>query len=262
MRSVLAHIFIWADRSVAFIIKGVQVLHRGFWLGLLSRQSLHQVARLQYSRWERYQSDTHNLDGFFDWERAVNDKYFSDSQLILIAAAGGGREVIAFAKEGREVTAFDCVHELVEYSRELLQGQGLSAKLIYGAPDEVPSALDVYDGIIVGWGAYIHISGRDTRIRFLQDLRMHLVDGGSILLSFFVRKSESKRMHWERYIANTIRKLTLREQDVELGDVLDGTLDHYFTESEIRAEMSEAGFKVVEYSESPFGYAIGSKSAS
>jgi hypothetical protein len=218
---------------------------------------LQAIAIRQYDRWKLYKSDNHNLAGLFAWETVVIEQYFGDCHSVLIGATGGGREAIALARNGVEVTAFDCQPKLVEAAEALLRAEGLEAQFTIADPDQVPEGLGIYDGLILGWGAYIHIIGKENRVRFLRQFREHIEVGSPLLLSFFVRKADSRKMRFIQSIANTIRRLRRSDERVELGDTLNGTFDHYFSEEEIRNELHAAGFAVEIFEDSPFGHAVG-----
>lgn len=232
-------------------------LHEGIWLGFLSRRMLHRVAEYQYTAWNRYRDESYNQSGFVRWEQDVLERFFTDIDSVLVAAAGGGREVLALRRTGYAADGFDCVRVLVEAGIELLERQGIPARLAVARPDEVPDGFAGYDGVIVGWGGYMHIQGRERRIEFLHELHSRMKRGGPLLLSFFTRPVTGRRYVLVRAIANGIRAVRFATERLETGDRLDRTLDHHFTETEIRAEMEAAGFEMVFYSEEGYGHAVG-----
>ena len=64
-------------------------------------------------------------------------------------------------------------------------------------------------------------------------------------------------MRWIFKIASVLRRVRRSNEPVEIGDTLDGTFDHYFTEEEIKAELEAAGFEMIHYAADPFGHAVG-----
>lgn len=252
-----AEIFCVIDCWVGRLLKALQTIHQGFWLGLMDRKALHHLAKLQYAVWTKYQDHDYNLSGLLSWEEAALDRYFSECRSVLLGAAGGGREIIALSQRGIQVDAFECNNILVESCRRLLAAEGISAKVIVSLPDQVPEDFGTYDGLIIGWGGYIHIAGRETRVRFLKQLHHHVFTSGPILLSFFTRNPESRQLRWIFTIARIIRYLRRARERVEPGDNLSGTFDHHFTREEIQSELEDAGFHLVYYSETPYGHAVG-----
>jgi hypothetical protein len=229
-------------------------------MGLLDRDRFNALSEAQYSRWATYLDESHNLSGLNGWEQRVLDQYFSECESILVGAAGGGREVIALNRSGYRVEAFECCKPLYEICRALCGPLGRDVRIMLGEPDEVPPGLGIHSGALVGWGGYMHICGRERRIGFLRQLRGHLKTDAPILLSFFVRSANARRHYWVKLIANGVRMLRFCGERVELGDVLQDTFDHWFTEEEIRGELEEAGFALIGFFRQPYGHAVGKAS--
>lgn len=254
MRGVLFH---HADRVLAAALKAIRVAHEGVWLGIMDRDALDRATALYYRRRPGYRDPRYNESGLHGWEERVLDRHFGDCSSVLVGAAGGGREVVALCGRGLRVAAFERSPELVEFCRGLLESAGLAAEVVLSPPGEAPAGDEIFDGVIVGWGAYMHIPGRDARVRFLRQLRNRIRTGGPILLSFFARKKDSRRDVWIQRIARTIRRLRLSREPVEVGDSVSGSFDHYFTREEVAAELAAAGFRLELYDPEPFGHAVG-----
>src|ERR1019366_870404 len=133
----------------------------------------------------------HNLSGLLPWERETIDRFFRPSSRILVAASGGGRELIALHRLGFEADGFDCTPNLVETSRRLLQELGIPSTVTLCPPNDVPRELTPYDSFIVGWTAYMHIPGSVRRIAFLRKVHGLLPPEAPILVSFWVREETS-----------------------------------------------------------------------
>lgn len=238
------------------ILAAMRVLHEGWWLGILADDDFDALAGIQYTRWPHYRDDDYNASGLKEWEaRAIRD-HFPGKGALLVGAAGGGREVVALARLGYRVDAFDCVEPLVEYCRCALARFGTVARVIGAPPGEVPAGLHHYDGLIVGWGGYMHIPGRARRVAFLQALRRHVDAGAPLLLSFFTRSESARGLLWTYRIARVLRRLRRSADTVEIGDTIDGTFDHHFTRKEVEGELTAGGFELVAHSESPYGHAV------
>jgi len=240
-------IFSFCDINVKRFLKIVEAIHRGFWLGVLNRNGLDKATELYYLSLKKYQSLNYNKIGLWQWEENALNTYFEECKSILIGACGGGREIVALASMGFQVDGFECSHELVEYSKEILTSEGIDAQVYFAPPNQVPIELNIYDGLIIGWGGYMHIPGRDRRISFLKQIRLHVKDDGPLLLSFFAR-DKSKQYGRICKVARFVAFLTRNSHPVELGDNINGTFDHCFTKEEIDHELSQAGFEMVYYS--------------
>ena len=238
-------------------VSALHALHQGLWLGLLDDHDLDRLAILQYGRWPAYSDDSYNASGLWAWETDAIRAHFGQGGGLLVAGAGGGREVVALARLGYAVDGFDCVEPLVEYGRAAVARLNLQARLFDAAPGRVPDGLGRYAGIVVGWGAYMHIPGAAQRVAFLRDLRRHVDAGAPLLVSFFTRNGRSRRLDWTWRIARALRRARRSADPVEYGDTLDGTFDHLFTRDEVERELDAAGFALVTYADKPYGHAVG-----
>ena len=203
-----------------------------------------------------YSQDAYNLQGLFLWEKKVVESHFSDTHRLLVGGAGAGREMIAMHKAGYAVDGFECNADLVKSGNELLHNEGCSSSIQHVPPDECIESAEVYDGIIVGWSAYMLIQGRDKRISFLKKLRSRIQPQGPLLISFYHRSGPKLYFSLIVKVANLIR-FFLRRPAVLKGDALAPNYVHYFTQEEIEHELSCAGFRLVFYSFMDYGHAVG-----
>jgi hypothetical protein len=235
----------------------VSAAYVGLFLGFLDTpRALNMVTGNFYARHgTRWTDGEFNQVGFGPWEREALERYFGAAKSFIVAAAGGGREVLALAARGLRVSAFECAPKFLEYGQAALAAAGVNARLVAAEPDEVPD-LGIHDAAIVGWGAYMHIPGAQSRVRFLQRLRAQLVPGAPILVSCEMRKPGAPRARVVATIANAFR-FVRGKKAVEVGDQLDGWFCHVFTEDELRDEFEQAGFRLEFCSAKGYGHAVG-----
>lgn len=233
----------------------VRACFAGFWLGLLDRDALLSIADRFYQTHERYRDDAYNKSGAWPWERAVLERYFKASRRLVLVGAGGGREVIALERLGYEVVGYECNERLVAAANELLEGEGLESRVAVAPPDVCPPGDESYDGLIVGWGAYMLIQGRSRRTALLRSLRRQAVPGAPLLVSFFTRPESARRFRLIAGIANVLRSLRSRER-IEVGDDLAPEYVHYFTREELASELAEGGFRLEHHATEPYGHAV------
>lgn len=228
----------------------------GFWLGLLRPETLLDIDRIYYANTAKYTDGSYNRSGLWVWEREIMTRYFGCRQRLLIVGAGGGREVLALARLGYEADGVECNRKLVEAANALLAEEGFLSTVRYASPNTCPRVGKSYDGLVIGWGAYMLIQGRAQRIAMLQSMRAQTFAGAPILLSFFSRPPAAKRFRIIFAVGNTLRRLLGREA-LELGDDLEPEYVHYFTQKEIAAELQAGGFELVIYKPHPYGHAVG-----
>lgn len=218
--------------------------HEGIWLGILSREALTRAVAAGYERSGRYRGSCHNESGFFPWERVAVERAFRRRGRVLVAASGGGREVVALVAEGIAADGFDPSAELVDAARQRVAERGADASITVSAPDEVPASLGVYAGAFIGWGAYSHIVGSEARISFLRQLGAHLEPGSPLLLSVWSRGDGERSWGAVAAIARALGRLGLPGDRVEVGDSCTLGFAHFFTRSELADELARGGFTV------------------
>ena len=229
----------------------------GFWLGVMSRRSLDFSDELYYNNTKQYRDDKYNESGLFDWEKPVIEMHFSNAKTILLIAAGGGREALALSKMGFVVDGYECNQALIEYANLLLQRNNTDYRINYLSRNSVPGELKKYDGIIIGWGAYSLIQGNKNRISFLEGLYPFMHNETRMMISFLWTGSRNKRDKITKNISNFFRTFSRRER-TEPGDKLEPNFIHYFTEPEIKNELTQAKFRVIDFSSTDYGCVVAS----
>jgi len=154
-----------------------------FWLGILNKENLHLVDEYYYSKlWKKYSTDDYNKAGLYNWEKKAINKYFKKCKRLLVAGAGAGREILALYHMGfDDIDGFECNPKLVEFGNELLKNEKINATIHHVPHDQCPNDSKIYDGIIIGWGTYMLIQGKNNRIAFLRKLRDKARDHSPIL---------------------------------------------------------------------------------
>jgi hypothetical protein len=99
------------------------------------------------------------------------------------------------------------------------------------------------------------VAGRARRVELLRAARARMAPGAPILLSFFTRKPGEWHAAAVARVANAARRVRRLER-VELGDAMDETYYHRFTEEEVRSELAEAGFEPLHFSHEPYGHTL------
>jgi hypothetical protein len=173
-----------------------------------------------------------------------------------VATIGGGREVVALNQIGFDVDGFECNRQLFEFAEKLFEEENVSGEFHLALPDAVWHFGRIFDGAIIGWGAYMLIQGRAGRIDFLKKMREQIRDGVPLLVSFFARQPDDVYFRRIYATANFFRALSGREK-IELGDddINPLTFFHWFSEAEINVEFAEADFTMVYYSTHEYGHA-------
>lgn len=234
------------------VVSGVETLFEGFWLGILPDSVIDVVSERSYGEGANYTGPEYLDSGFQFWEEIAVSRFFPAGGKVLVAAAGGGREVIALARAGFVSAGFECSRAMVSAGKRAFAERGLDNRLEWAPPCQVPEGMlqDEYatwDAAIVGWNGYTYISPRRRRIAFLRSLRDHLRYDSPILVSVAIRASHSGAALWTPRVANAVRRLTFRRPEFATGSRFPGHPRHGFSRPELEAELVEAGFSPVAY---------------
>ena len=251
-------LYYWTELWTNRINRLAGAIHEGFWLGCLDTEDLGDIAIHWFGKSTMYNSSEHNLSGFFAWEQEMISKHYRPNSRILVAAAGGGRELIALHRAGFRADGFECTPTLVETSRRALKDLEILSEVFLCPPNEVPTGLPMYDGLIIGWGAYMHIPGSARRISFLRMLHQRVPPGAPILLSFFVKSNKSRTESLAFRIARTVRSFRGKvNEPLKFGDHLrEYGYYHCFDGTELEAELQAGGFRMCHFSDVEYGHAI------
>lgn len=259
----VVHLYYTTYRLLTLSYQALTTLHSvlracfaGLWLGLLRPETLLDIDRIYYANTAKYTDGSYNRSGLWAWESDMVTRFFGGCQRLLIVGAGGGREVLALTQLGFEARGLECNHKLVEAANLLLAEENLPPTVQYAPPNTCRNLGISYDGLVVGWGAYMLIQGRAQRVALLRSMRAQTLPDTPILISFFSRPPGARRFRIIAAVGNVLRQLLGRER-LELGDDLEPEYVHYFTHEEIAIELEEGGFRLVFYNPHPYGHAVG-----
>jgi hypothetical protein len=256
-RRVVTGLFFFSWRTLPRVLSAIKGVVDGVLLGASDQALLHAVDERYYAGQDQYADEDYNARGLHDWERLLLDRHFPATGHLAVTAAGGGREVLALLESGYSVTAYECNERLRTAANVFLAGRGHGRDAVRAAPrDAWVSDGRIYDGVVVGWGSYMLIPSRRARIDFLRGAASQLAEGGPILLSFYDRRGSTPYLTTVCAVGNVIRKARGAEP-LTVGDAVSPNCVHYFDESQIRAELAEAGFLLAEYQEGDYGRAVG-----
>ncbi|MGH7508126.1 MAG: SAM-dependent methyltransferase [Gemmatimonadales bacterium] len=253
--SLLARLYFATHRALEKLVVGLSACFSGVWLGVLPRRVLYSIDAIYYDRQRYYRTEDYNRRGLWPWEQRVIETHFAGCRSLLVGAAGGGREVLALRTRGLEVQGFECHPGLTEFANQLLSKDGYAPDIRLALRDTCPGFGRTYDGLIVGWGAYMLIRGRRRRIEFLRQLRKHAELDAPLLLSFFYRARDSHRYQVAAAIGTALA-LVRRGERVEVGDFLAPNFVHYFTREELAGELRAGDFELVHFGKDEYGHAV------
>jgi SAM-dependent methyltransferase len=250
----LPRVYLRTNHIVTQAFQVVRGFLDGFWLGMASPRTLHAIDAAFYATQGQYVSEEYTLGGLTDWESRVADRHFVQCREIVVTGAGGGREVLGLARDGRRVTGFEPNEEMVTFGQKLL-GDRSDASLVTAPRDGWPELDTVFDGAVIGWGSYTHIAGRRRRVDFLRQTRSRLAPGSPLLVSVYTRPGNTRYHRTVRRVAQPLRTLR-RAGPVDLGDGFAPMYAHHFTREELADELRDGGFRLEVWNARPFAHAV------
>ena len=245
-------VVLWLTGGLFF----TQLLAEAFWMSVLSLRHVAAIDYYHYKRAKKYQGKGFNTSLFFDWEEVMVNNWFLKCKSIMVLASGGGRELYALARMGCHVEGYECNRGMVKSSAALLRSEGFNVSVAWVPPDHCPDNGIIYDGIIIGWGSYNHIRGRNKRLQLLREALSHLSKGAPLLVSFWHTSPEIERYCRRLYKVHRFFCMIFHTPPGEKGDRLYPVSGHYFTLEEVRSELTEAGFSVAYEASSPYGHIV------
>ena len=246
-KTLLASCYLWSHRLFRILHGGSQALFEGFWMGLLPESAYDVISEESYGEGTQYTNPAHLDLGFHFWEDLAVRTYFAPGSKVLVAAAGGGRELIALERTGFRAAGFECSNAMVSAGKRALADRGMAATLVWSPPCVAPPSAQTFDALIVGWNGYCYISPRARRIEFLKSLVAQLRSGSPVLVSTAIRSRSARVLIWTPRIANAIRICTFRAAVFEPGDSFPGRPKMHFTPPQLERELKDAGLSITTF---------------
>lgn len=168
---------------------------------------------------------------------------------LLLLGVGGGRDAIALAKLGFDVTGVDYVPEMVDRAMENARKRGVP---IEGMVQEI-SKLDVpsgiYDVVWISRSMYSCIPTRVRRVEMVSRVANALMPGGYFLCQFH-RGDNHQYSEKGMLLRKLIAALTLGNREIEPGDHLFLNVEflhEFHSLEELRSEIEDGGLVVTRF---------------
>lgn len=188
--------------------------------------------------------------GFLPWEEELVERFVPANTRLLLIGCGSGRDLVAFAQRGCDVTGVEPAAAALELARRALADRGLSATLVQGFFDDVTLA-GGFDVAIFSYYCYASIPESRRRIACLQQAAALLKPGGCVVLSHACQSVRPRRIAIG--LARAMGALSRSDWRIEAGDLVwDNrtsaaaySYTHAFDAGELARETTAAGLDVV-----------------
>jgi SAM-dependent methyltransferase len=185
--------------------------------------------------------------GLFPLETALLEKVPVKSGDLLIMGVGGGREAIALAPLGFEVTGVDFLPAMVKNAVKNAAREGIRLKGLVQEFSALEMPENSYNLVWFSNRMYSCVPTRERRVRMLKRLHHALKPGGCFVCMFHCEKG--RKFNPRKELTKKIFAIvTQGNLWYEPGDVLWANaefLHGFSSEAELIAEFADGGFEVV-----------------
>ncbi|MFL6280557.1 MAG: class I SAM-dependent methyltransferase [Vicinamibacterales bacterium] len=129
--------------------------------------------------YERHSAPESSL---LSWEEDCLGQFTAPGVRVLVIGCGSGRDLMALAERGCEVTGMDPSGTGLDIADRLLRGRGFSAKLIQGFFEDTPIARP-FDVVVFSYYCYAAIPMTSRRIGALAKAASLVDAGGHVIVS-------------------------------------------------------------------------------
>lgn len=256
------------DRGAWYAYRATEILRDELLRAFVDERLRADVTARAYARQSGYLPGGERFEeGLFAWEaRALSSPPFPQRGRVLLAAAGGGRELRALLDRGHGVTAFEPSDFLRAGAEAVARGR--DARVLAGAYADLPAAVDGrgplaslrderFDAVILGWGSLTHLTSPREHRRTLEAARA-LAPRAPLLLSFFLRKphERGRSVALRRALRRALGALGGRDVPDGVGYEQGGGFVYWFTALELHSLAMESGYRVEALELASFPHAI------
>jgi SAM-dependent methyltransferase len=221
-------------------------------LAFASDATLDAFNASAYGTAERYDPESlAYVSSLYPWEEEAIDRYFPTAPArILVGGAGAGREPLALAERGYQVTAFEPVAKLAEAMAKRASETGDVVRVYRGSYRDLPhlesaggqgtvTLASTFDAAIIGWGSFSHLYTERGRIEALTS--MASLTEGPILASFIATRPEGDAP------ASRLRSWLVQRRDRHPADRFSISMgfQHPVNEQEVRELAAAVDLEVV-----------------
>lgn len=129
-----------------------------------------------------YATDASRAPLLLPWEQALYERFAPAHSHLLVIGCGSGRDLVALAQQGYQVTGIEPADAAIREARHRLLERSLSGSLIEGFFEDA-SVSGEFDAVIFSYYCYAAIPVSRRRIEALKKAARLLGPGGHIVVS-------------------------------------------------------------------------------
>jgi SAM-dependent methyltransferase len=259
-----------ASRGMTWICRALAALRDEILLAFVAPKFRDAVTRAAYSRDASYLPGGATFEqGLLSWEYALLQRpELPRRGRVLLAGAGGGREVKALADRGYEVSAFETVECYCAACAKAL-GHRDKVQVVCASYKDLVRCASTGDGrlggfrgpfdlVWLGWASFAHITDFGDQVAVLQSLQT-IAPGAPVVLSFFLNASPAPPGASSRLRRNLRRALVMlggRHASPAIQFWPWAGFAYLFTRSELEHLFRTAGYASAVLEEDPYPHAL------
>lgn len=247
-------LIIWLYKASAFVSAGIGYTVPFLLKRFLTPEDILEVNRLVYIFSEKeshhFASVEYTESGLRLQEKKLLSELGLESGRVLVLGCSAGRECVALARKGFDVTGVDSVEAFIDAARRYAAQHGLDISYQVQSVARLNFRVRSFD--LIMFSIYSLIPDKSLRKRIMDDLARLLRPGGSMILTFLLFRGTS-RVYWR--LTRLFQAITPRFEE---GDVMYGpALAHFFTWDDFLREMEDFDWSVAHTTEdSRYGRAV------
>jgi ubiquinone/menaquinone biosynthesis C-methylase UbiE len=181
--------------------------------------------------------------GLWQSERILAERYLPKTSQLLELGCGAGRIALGLYQLGwKQLTPTDIAAAMVDLAQGVFAESNVPLKALRADARTLPFNNQSFDHALFGFNGLMCIQGRTERAKALREIHRVLRPSGLLLLTAHDRDCGESKEHWRTAVAPADGELGDRWHDSESTPVF----IHAGTKDETSAELTEAGFTVVE----------------
>jgi len=259
-----------ASRGIAWMFRMQEALRDEILLAFVAPKRRDAVTAAAYARDNSYLPGGATFEqGLYSWEIALLERpEIPRRGRVLLAGAGGGREVLALADRGYEVSAFEPVERYCN-ACATAPAQGGKVQVACGSYKDLVAYAGEgagrlaglrgpFDLVWLGWGSFAHITDIEDQAAVLNSLRA-LAPNAPVVLSYFLNASPEQPdapSRMRRGLRRTLVMLGGRQASAAIRFWPWAGFAYVFTRSELEHLFRATGYSPAVMREEPYAHAL------
>jgi hypothetical protein len=237
-------------------------------LALLPPEHRSEFTLLSYSRLSAYLPGGETFEwGLMPWERTVLEHpAIPRGGRVLLAGAGGGRELQALADRGFSIFAFEPTEVLLRGAK-VVAAKARDAACVKASFQDLVTAVhgvgplatisQPIDLVYFGWGSFTHVTETEEQLATLRAVKQ-LAPRAPLVVSFWLRwpPIDSQSERFRKRLRAMLAVATAAKTPPGLTFHTRSGFGYRFERSEFEALAERAGYRVLTFLDDEFPHAV------